>query len=88
MHVANPPPTSQSSPIILQLRELARFRFRLVEQITGCKRKILSILDRVFPEYETLFSSVFLNSSRALLQEATTPLGIADFDLDLPTESF
>jgi transposase len=81
MRVANPPPTSQSIPIILQLRELTRFRFRLVQQISDCKRKILSVLDRVFPEYETLFSSVFLKSSRALLQEATTAQEIADFDL-------
>jgi transposase len=81
MRVANPPPTSQSIPVILQLRELTRFRFRLVEQTSDCKRKILSILDRVFPEYETLFSNVFLKSSRALLQEATTAQDIADFDL-------
>jgi transposase len=81
MRVASPPPTTQSIPIFLQLRELTRFRFRLVEQTSDCKRKILSILDRVFPEYETLFSSVFLKSSRALLQEATTAQEIADFDL-------
>ena len=81
MRVANPPPTGQSLPVFLQLRELTRFRFRLVEQTSDCKRKILSILDRVFPEYETLFSSVFLKSSRALLQEATTAQEIADFDL-------
>ena len=68
-------------PIILQLRELTRFRFRLVQKASDCKRKILSILDRVFPEYETLFSSVFLKSSRALFQEATTAQEIADFDL-------
>jgi transposase len=81
MRVATPPPTSQSIPVILQLRELTRFRLRLVQQISDCKRKILSILDRVFPEYETLFSSVFLKSSRALLEEATTAQEIADFDL-------
>jgi transposase len=81
MRVATPAPTSQSIPTILQLRELTRFRFRLVQQISDCKRKILSILDRVFPEYETLFSSVFLKSSRALLEEATTAQEIADFDL-------
>ena len=86
MRVANPPPTSQNIPIFLQLRELTRFRFRLVEQTSNCKRKILSILDRVFPEYETLFSSVFLKSSRALLEEAATAQEIADFDLaDWPT---
>jgi transposase len=81
MRVAAPPPTTQRTPVLLQLRELTRFRFRLVQQISDCKRKIISILDRVFPEYETLFSSVFLKSSRALLAEAATAQEIADFDL-------
>jgi hypothetical protein len=39
------------------------------------------MLDRAFPEYDTLFSSVFLTSSRALLKEAATAQEIADFDL-------
>ena len=55
---------------IFQLRELTRFRWSLVDQIGDAKRRILTILDRVFPEYETLFSDVFLKSSRALLERA------------------
>jgi transposase len=66
---------------ILQLRELTRFRFSLVDQIADLKRKLLSVLDRVFPEYETLFSDVFRKSSRALLAQATTAEEIAAFDL-------
>lgn len=73
--------TSQNTPLILQMRELTRFRFRLVEQIGDCKRKILSILDRVFPEYETLISSVFLKSSRELLKTAVSAHEIAEFEL-------
>jgi transposase len=56
---------------ILQLRELTRFRWGLVDQIGDAKRRTLSILDRVFSEYEGLFSDVFLKSSQALLREAT-----------------
>ena len=81
IRIANPSPTRQDLPTILQLRELSRFRFCLTEQIGDIKRKIISILDRVFPEYETLFSNVFLNSSRELLKEAATAHEIADFDL-------
>jgi len=66
---------------LLQLRELTRFRFRLSEQIGDVKRKLLSILDRVFPEYERLFSSVVLQALRALLQEAVSAHEFADFDL-------
>jgi len=69
-------------PIYMQLRQLSRFRFSLVEQIGDAKRRILSLLDRVFPEYESLFSSVFLLSSRQLLAEAATAQEFADFDLD------
>ena len=81
LRIANLRPTEQGLPIFLQLRELSRFRFWLTDQIGDCKRKILCILDRVFPEYETLFSSVFLKSSRALLKEAVSAQEIADFDL-------
>ena len=66
---------------ILQLRELTRFRWGLVDQIGDAKRRALSVLDRVFPEYETLFSDVFIKSSRALLQRATTAAEFADADL-------
>jgi transposase len=66
---------------ILQLRELTRFRWGLVDQIGDAKRRLLTILDRVFPEYEALFSDVFIKSSRALLQQATTAAEFAEADL-------
>jgi hypothetical protein len=71
---------------ILQLRELTRFRFKLVDQVGDAKRKALTVLDRVFPEYERLFSDVFCASSRRLLREATTAEEFADFDLKELTE--
>jgi transposase len=67
---------------ILQLRELTRFRWGLVDQIGDAKRRALTILDRVFPEYESVFSDVFIKSSRALLQQATTAAEFADANLD------
>jgi transposase len=81
IRIANLPPTRRDTPLLLQLRELTRFRSQLVEQIGDCKRKILCILDRVFPEYETLFSNVFIKSSRELLKEAVTANDVAQFDL-------
>lgn len=79
--ISNPQATQQQATEHLQLRELSRFRFRLTENMGNCKRKILSILDRVFPEYEKLFSNVFLTSSRQLLAQAVTAQEFADFDL-------
>jgi len=81
VRIANPATTTQDIPTLLQLRELSRFRFGLTEQIGDIKRQILAVLDRVFPEYETLFSTVFLKSSRELLKEVTTADEIASFDL-------
>jgi transposase len=79
--ISNSQATDQAAPELLQLRDLTRFRLRLRENIGDCKRKLLSILDRVFPEYETLFSDVFLTTSRQLLAQAITAQEFADFDL-------
>lgn len=81
IRISQQPPSSQPQPELLQLRELTRFRASLTEQVGDCKRKVISILDRVFPEYETLFSNVFIQTSRRLLAEALTPDEFADFDL-------
>jgi transposase len=70
-----------ATPVLLQLRELTRFRFRVTEQIGDCKRKMIAVLDRVFPEYETLFSNVFLATSRRLLQDAVTAQEFAELDV-------
>ena len=70
----------------MQLRELSSFRFRLTEQVGDLKRKLLTILDRVFPEYEHQFSSVFLQASRTVLKEAVSAQEFADFDLQELTD--
>lgn len=81
LRIANLPITDRQMPVLLQLRELSRFRYALMDQVSDLKRKIISILDRVFPEYETIFSNVFIKSSRSLLQKAATAEEIANFDL-------
>jgi len=86
VRTANPPTTRQEMSLLLQLRELSRFRGWLSEQIGGCKRKVIAMLEKVFPEYESLFSSVFVQSSRALLQEAASAHDFAAFDLHELTE--
>jgi transposase len=81
VRIGNGQPTSAALPVLLPMRELARFRFHLSALMGDCKRKVLCVLDRVFPEYETLFSSVFVTTSRQLLQEAVTAQQFTDFDL-------
>ena len=75
--ISNLQATPQQATEHLQLRDLSRFRFRLTENMGNCKRRILSSLDRVFPEYEKLFSNVFLTSSRQLLAQAVTAQELA-----------
>lgn len=81
IRIAHLPASSRDIPSILQMRELSRFRFRLTEQMGDCKRKLLTILDRVFPEYERLFSNVFIQSSRQLLKTAVSAQDFAEYDL-------
>ncbi len=57
----------------LALRQLCRFRFWQIESCSDLKRKVIALLDQIFPEYERLFSDVFGMSSRELLKNYTTP---------------
>lgn len=81
IRVSQQPPSLAQQAGLMQLRELTRFRASLTTQVGDCKRRIISILDRVFPEYERFFSSVFIQTSRRLLAEALTPDEFAEFDL-------
>ena len=58
---------------IVALRELCRQRFFVVDMASDLKRKIIALLDQIFPEYEKLFSDTFGKSSMELLANYTTP---------------
>ena len=55
------------------MRELCRQRFYIIDMASDLKRKIIALLDQVFPEYEKLFSDTFGVSSMELLSQYTTP---------------
>lgn len=74
--------TTLSDPDIIALRELTRQRFYLVDCISDAKRKIISLVDKIFPEYETLFSDMFGSTSLALLENYTTPEAISEVPTD------
>lgn len=65
---------------MLALRELTRQRFYLVDMASDIKRKVIAMMDRIFPEYESLFSDMFGKTSRDLLKEYTTPEDILAVD--------
>lgn len=58
---------------ILVLRNLARFRESIKDSCADYKRQVITVLDQVFPEYDTLFSSLFGESSKAFLKTYGTP---------------
>lgn len=65
--------TKMASEQMVSLRNLSRFRVTMSQQITDTKRRIVTIMDQVFPEFETLFSDSFGKTAKALLEDYPTP---------------
>ena len=68
---------SQSSTLpkedILALKQLTRFRSNLVNNVASLKTQVIGILDKIFPEYHTLFCDVFGATSKQILLNCPTP---------------
>lgn len=58
---------------LFALRKLSRNRYFIVDSVSDLKRKTTALIDQVFPEYEKLFSNIFVASSMALLLKYPTP---------------
>ena len=66
----------------IELKELGRFRQKLVKQRTRLKIQLTSYVDQVFPELQYFFKSgLHQNSVYALLKEAPTPTAIASMHM-------
>jgi len=74
--------TSVAPPDLYALRELCRHRFYAVDSVSDIKRKVIALLDQIFPEYENLFTDTFGKTSLELLSEYTTPEEILNVDTD------
>jgi transposase len=74
--------TSLSNPELITLKELCRQRFYLVDCISDAKRKVISLLDKIFPEYSSLFTDIFGATSLQLLSTYTSPDELASVDTD------
>ena len=71
---------------ILALRELCRSRAYLIDTAADLKRKLIALLDRIFPEYESLFDSIFGKASVAVLRKYPTPQKVKNAHLEKLTE--
>jgi transposase len=58
---------------LLSLRQLTRYRSDLVHNIASAKNQIISVLDKIFPEFSSLLSDTFGETGKAILQIAPTP---------------
>lgn len=63
----NPTCAKLSSTEASELKSIARFRTFQSQIISDCKRKVIVILDQLFPEYEQFFSDIFGSASLAVL---------------------
>lgn len=73
---------SLSDEDMLGLRQLTRLRVELVDLVSDQKRRLVSLLDHVFPEFETFFREKYCKSALALLQTYPTPADVVAVDLD------
>lgn len=71
---------------ILALRELCRSRSYLMDTAADLKRKLIALLDRIFPEYEALFDPIFGKASVAVLRKYPTPQKLKNAHLEKLTE--
>lgn len=81
--------TTLANEDMFSLRQLTRYRSYLVGTAGDFKRKIIAILDQVFPEYDTVFSKVgvFGKASKAALLEYSTPDAFNEISADTLTET-
>jgi transposase len=67
---------------LYELREMCRARFYIVDMVADLKKKVITLLDQVFPEYETIFADIFGLTSSELLRTYSTPEEILAIDID------
>jgi len=71
---------------IISLKNLTRFRSYLVDSISDLKRKVICVLDQVFPEYQNVFSNVFGKTSKEILLQFSSPAELESVSADTLAE--
>lgn len=66
-------PSKLGDEAMIELRQLTRLHQELTGSVADLKRQIIVALDQVFPEYDSIFSDTFGESSRAFLKRCPTP---------------
>ena len=79
--------TTLSNEDIFALRNICRMRNYLVQSAGDLKRKIICVLDQVFPEYQYIFSNIFGTTSKQLLLDFSSPADFEELSVDVLTET-
>jgi transposase len=76
--------TQKATPLpgeeLLSLRNLCRFRSELVFQASDTKRRLIFLLDLIFPEFQKFFSDMFGKTALVLLTNYPTPEEILELN--------
>lgn len=78
--------TTLPDEVMISLKELTRFRTYLVDNISDYKRKAITVLDKIFPEYAKVFSDTFGKTSKEVLSKYPLPQDILEEDLERLTQ--
>lgn len=74
--------TSMADENILAMRQLCRYRDSVISSRTEIKLRIGTIMEQIFPEYEKLFSSLWVSTSMGILEKYLTPENIENTPID------
>ena len=67
---------------IMNIRELTRLRSDLVANSSSIKRKIISVVDRIFPELGTVFANRFGKTALEIMTKYSTPEELSNVSMD------
>lgn len=74
-------PSRLADEKMMSLRHMTRLRQAVTESAADAKRQVIVALDQVFPEYGTLFSDMFGETSKAFLKRCPTPEECESIDI-------
>ena len=74
--------TSMADENILAMRQLCRYRDSVISSRTEIKLRIGTIMEQIFPEYETQFPSLWVSTSMGILEKYLTPENIENAPID------
>lgn len=73
--------TSLPSEQFLRLKTTSRFYLELMDSLLKEKQRLICVLDKVFPEYEQLFSDPLIKTSKEMMKKGILPEDLAKWNV-------